>query len=310
MSLPPPLMQTSNSSIQAFKPCRRKWWLAYYVGWRPKEPKVVGPLPLGSRVHGALEAMYRDGRSPIEAHSELVALDRERVMLAGGDVSGLEEDAELGRIMLSGYVEWVESEGLDDGLEVIGVEEKLVLPLYDNQIHLIGKMDLRVRSTVDNSRSVLDFKTAARFSDYDLAPMFEQGPTYWLLDRTSDEKDRIDSFKLRLLKKVKRTARATPPFYEQIDVRYNNFAMRNFWNRLHGVLRDMLRVHKALDAGGDPMVVVYPTPKRDCSWDCDFVKICPMFDSGEAVKEALEDMFQVGDPYAYYGTDDDKDKDL
>lgn len=650
-----PLMYASNSSIQAFKRCRRKWWLAYYVGWRPKEKKVVGPLALGGRVHAALEEMYRDGRHPVEAHADLVAAERTRLLEAGADISALEEDAELGRLMLEGYVEWVESEGMDAGLEVIGVEQKLTLPLYEGQIHLIGKMDLRVR-TSDDSRAVLDFKhqplsepvltpdgwvpmgslapgdlvigsawtpirvidvydagerdvweieftdhtrvrcsdehawpvmvgspragvrtmetreiierlttsdrsrkqslyiqavdpgagidvdlpidpyvlgawiangskrhrrihdgttehelailqniaeienteviyadkrsderavvdvsmksaaalrelglyetgsverfipsdymykaslaqrlrlmsglmdsdgtvtgasttqyqtssprlaeqvadlarslgwhasiwtqdapwftyhgerrqgqpnyrvmlradrdpfllhaknsakwsaiessrkiakqhlpkkiksithvgpedcrcirvdasdslyvttggvlthnTAARFTDYDLAPMFEQGPTYWLLDRTSDENDRIDSFKLRLLKKVKRTARATPPFYEEIDVRYNAFAMRNFWSRMHGVLRDMLRVQKSLDAGGDPMVVVYPTPKRDCSWDCDFVRICPMFDSGEAVKEALDAEYEKGDPFAYYGTDEEKE---
>lgn len=301
-----PLMYASNSSVQAFKRCRRKWWLAYYVGWKPKEKKVSGPLALGSRVHAALEEMYRDGRHPVEAHADLVESERKRLISTGQDLTLFEEDAELGRIMLEGYWDWVAEEGMDDGLEVIGVEQKLTLPLYEGQIHLIGKMDLRVK-TSDDSRAVLDFKTAARFSDYDLAPMFEQGPTYWILDRTSDEADRIDSFKLRLLKKVKRTARATPPFYEEVDVRYNAFAMRNFWSRLHGVLRDMLRAQKALDAGGDPMVVVYPTPKRECSWDCDFVRICPMFDSGEAVKEALDAEYEKGDPYAYYGTDEKED---
>lgn len=301
-----PLMYTSNSSIQSWKRCRRQWWLRYYVGWKPKERKVTGPLALGGRVHNSLEAMYRDGRDPVEAHAELVETERKRLMDAGADITALEEDADLGRIMLEGYKEWVESEGMDEGLEVIGVEQKLTLPLYEGQIHLIGKMDLRVKTSED-SRAVLDFKTAARFTDYDLAPMFEQGPTYWILDRTSDEKDRIDSFKLRLLKKVKRTTRATPPFYEEIDVRYNAFAMRNFWGRLHGVLRDMLRAQKSLDAGGDPMVVVYPSPKRDCSWDCDFVKICPMFDSGEAVGELLDAEYEKGNPFDYYGTDDEKE---
>lgn len=299
----PPVLYASNSSIQAWKRCRRKWWLTYYNGWKPRERKVTGPLALGSRIHASLESYYRDGQHPVDAHAALVDAERARLAGEGFDISGLEEDAELGRIMLEGYMQWVEAEGMDNGLEVIGVEQKLTLPIYDGQVQLIGKMDLRVR-TSDDSRAVLDFKTAARFSDYDLAPMFEQGPTYWILDRTSDEKDRIDSFKLRLLKKVKRTARATPPFYEEIDVRYNAFAMRNFWGRLHGVLRDMLRAHKSLDAGGDPMVVVYPTPSRDCAWDCVFVKICPMFDSGEAVNEILDAEYEKGDPFDYYGPDE------
>lgn len=247
--------------------------------------------------------MYRDGEDPVDAHSRILDEERTRLLESGADVSQLEDDGDLGRIMLEGYVEWVTSEGLDEGLSVIGVEQKLTLPLYDNQVHLIGKMDLRIR-TSDDSRSVLDFKTAANFSDYNLAPMFEQGPTYWILDRTSDEKDRIDSFKLRLLRKVKRTARATPPFYEEIDVRYNAFAMRNFWSRLHGVLRDMLRAQKALDAGGDPMTIVYPTPTRNCSWECEFVNICPMFDSGEAAQEMLDAEFERGNAFDYYNTGD------
>lgn len=298
-----PVMHASNSSIQAWKRCRRKWWLAYYVGWKPKERKVVGPLALGGRVHSALEAMYRDGLDPVDAHAAIVERERAELLSSGYDIESFEEDAELGRIMLEGYKQWVADEGLDAGLTLLGVEQKLTLPLYDGEVMLIGKMDLRVQTSED-SRAVLDFKTAARFSDYDLAPMFEQGPTYWILDRTSDPSQRIDSFKLRLLKKVKRTARATPPFYEEIDVRYNAFAMRNFWARLHGVLRDMLRAKKALDAGGNPMAVVYPTPKRECSWDCDFVRICPMFDSGEAADELLNAEFEVGNPFDYYGTDD------
>lgn len=643
-------MIASNSAIQTFKQCRRKWWLQYELGWQPREREVVGPLPLGSRVHKALERMYAHGEDPVDAYAVLVDADRDRIMEYGGDESALADEAELGRIMIEGYQEWVESEGLDEGLSVIGVEQELRVPLLDGRVELIGKMDLRVRQ--DDSRSVLDFKhqpldepvltpngwvrmgdlvpgdyvigsgwtpvrvtdvyeagmrdvweieftdhttvrcsdehtwpimvgsprstpvnmetsdiiarlatrksgraqnlyvqpvtpTAAQdvelpvhpyvlgawvsngcrnsrsvhdgttdhelsilrhvadiegtgdvafpdkrtdgravaaislksvtalqemglydtrstarylpdayvyeasiaqrrqlmaglmdgdgtvtgssttqyqtsspvlaehvamlarslgwhasiwtqeapwytyrgerrtgqpnyrvmlrttenpfllhtknaqkwdeiesrrkvskqhipkkiksvthigmeecrcirvdaedhlyvttggvlthntcqsFSDYDLAHMYEQGPTYWLLDRISggSEEDRINSFTLRLLRKVKRTARATPPFYEQIHIRFNPFAMRSFWTRIHGSIIDMLRVHDALGRGADPLAVAYPSPSRDCRWKCPFVSICPMFDDGSAVDEALRAEYVQGDPYAYY----------
>lgn len=299
-------MRVSNSSIQSFKRCRRKWWLTYSLGWTPHDRAIIGPLALGSRVHKALEAMYVSGEDPVRAHARLVEAERESLLLDYADIDKLESDAELGRIMLEGYVDWVEREGLDDGLEIIGVEQKLELPLLDNKVLLIGKMDLRAKNA-DNVRSVLDFKTSASFSDYDLVHLFEQGPTYWVLDRATDASDRIEAFTLRLLKKVKRTARATPPFYEQFHVRFNPFTMRSFWSRLHGTLHDMVQVQKALDRGDDPLTVVYPTPKRDCRWDCNFAGICGMFDDGSAVQQALEDNFEQADPFAYYGNDEEKE---
>lgn len=291
-------MTASNSSIQAFKRCRRKWWLSYVMGWVPRERSVVGPLPFGSRIHAALEAMYARGEDPVAAHADLIEKDREAVLEAMGDADKLNDDAELGQIMLEGYVDWVSDEGLDDGLEIIGVEESLLVPLLDGRVNLIGKMDLRVRQS--DARSVLDWKTAAQLSDYDLAPMYEQGPTYWVLDRMSDADERIDSFTLRLLKKVKRTTRASPPFYEQIHVRFNPFTMRSFWTRLHGELADMYKAFTALQNGADHKVVAYPSPNRNCRWDCPFVSICPMFDDGSAVQEAIDADFEQGDPFAYY----------
>ena len=106
-----------------------------------------------------------------------------------------------------------------------------------------------------------------------------------------------------MLKKVRRSAAARPPFYDQIEVRHNVFTLRSFWDRIHGTVGDMMRARTALDEGESPAFHVYPRPSRDCKWKCQFFTVCTLVDDGSAAEQAIEEMYEVADPYAYYGDD-------
>lgn len=301
----------SNSEVQTFKSCRRKWWLAYYMKFKPREKDFVGALPLGSRVHKALELHYKNGENLLDAHSALIEVDRMGMEMSGVDSTALDGDAELGRLMLEGYEEWVATEGLDSDLKIISVEEILTMDteVPEGPVTYVGKIDLRVLNEFDRTRSVLDFKTTMNFSDFTTtAHMSEQLLGYETLDHvtTDDPDSRIGGAIYRLLRKVKRGPRAVPPFYEEVTIRHNIFQLRAFWKRLHGTLNDILRVRNMLDAGADPMEVVYPTPTRNCKWMCPFFSVCPLFDDGSGAAAMLADDFEVGDPYSYYHEDDAK----
>jgi PD-(D/E)XK nuclease superfamily len=291
----------SNSSIQAYKRCKRKWWLTYYRGLKPVIIRFTGPLALGSRVHLALEQKYGYGKDLLDSHAKLVAQDRALMLMDSFDTGELDADAELGRIMLEGYEQWVAEEGMDAYLQVISAEEKLELPMMEGRVNLIGKLDIRFRRLTDGVRLFGDFKTSANFRDLtSIAHMDEQQLLYHVLETKQPEEVRCDGGMYRLLKKVKRGPSARPPFYEQMEVRHNIFMLRSFWARLHGMLTDMLATKDALDDGADPMVVAYPTPNRNCAWDCNFFAICPMFDDGSAAESAVEMAYTTGDPFAYY----------
>jgi len=118
------------------------------------------------------------------------------------------------------------------------------------------------------------------------------------------EGERSSGALFTLLRKVKRTAKANPPFYQQLEVNHNIFTMRTFWTRLHGELNDIMQVKDALDAGVSHQQVAYRHFTKDCAWKCDFVDVCPLFDDGSAAEEALADRFEVSDPYAYYADSD------
>lgn len=295
--------EVSNSEIKTFRACRRKWWLTYVLRLRSRDTSVVGPLPLGSRIHKALEFYYRGEKGLLQAHEELVVDARATAMIEGADLSKLDDEAELGRLMLEGYLEWAGDEGIDANLEIIGIEEILKYPMLGGAVTLMGKLDLRVRDRMKDTRLILDFKTAANFNEFHLTGhMNPQLKTYQMLDAlVNPEGARIEGGIYRLIKKVKRTARATPPFYEDITIRHNKYALRSFWEQLQGVLRDMVTTRDALLKGGDPMVLAYPNPTRDCTWQCPFINVCPMFDDGSDVESAINDRFIETDPYAYYG---------
>jgi RecB family exonuclease len=302
-------IRISNSEIQTFKDCRRRWWLSYYRRLQPKTQQMTGALALGSRVHEALDMYYSKNIPLLEAHAQLVEIDKQKLIESYRDTYDLESEAELGRIMLDGYLQWVEENGIDAELEMISTEEIIEMPLMDNSVILQGKIDMRVKRRADGVRMFRDFKTVGgSFTDFgSMAHMNEQILTYMMLETAQNkEGERSEGGIFTMLKKVKRSANAKPPFYEQIEVRHNVFALRSFWQRIHGTLTDMMNARKFLDEGGDHRFIAYPHPTRDCKWKCSFFTICPMFDDGSAAEAALEDAYEVSNPYAYYGVEENK----
>lgn len=299
----PKLVPISNSELQCFKSCKRRWWLAYYRGLRPKQEKKSGPLALGTRVHAALEGYYADNLDPVEEYKRLLDEDRFKLLAVEQDTTKFDSEGELGRIMLEGYVNWLEETGADSGLEIVGAEKKVSALLMDGKVELRGKLDLRVKRKIDNVRLFLDHKTVATFDSITrTAHMSEQGMMYQLLETltTQDGEERCDGLIYNMLRKVKRTATSRPPFYERLEVHFNKHTMRAFWSRLHGTLTDMLRVREQLDKGADHTYVAYPTPTQDCTWKCEFYAVCPLFDDGSAAEEMIDAYYKQDDPYQRY----------
>lgn len=304
----------SNSSIQTFKTCKRKFWLEHYRRLRPKAEGKTGALALGSRIHKALELYYNrigDGMSVEDADLpgiwlELCEEDRMAILAGDGVTETFDGEVELGRIMLEGYLEWIEDEGIDSDLEIVSQEETLEAEILDGRVKVVGKIDQRVKRKSDGTRLIRDFKTAAQFADlYKTLPMNEQFQLYMVLEMLKkDEWDRVSGAIVTALKKNKRTASSKPPYYDQIEVQHNIFALRNFYRRLQGVASDIIEFWEKLDAGEDHHIVAYPTPTRDCSWKCPFYAGCGMFDDGSNVEMWLADNFEKKSPFAYYGDSD------
>jgi CRISPR/Cas system-associated exonuclease Cas4 (RecB family) len=296
----------SNSEIQVYKDCKRKWYLNYYRRLQPKKKRVTGPLALGSRVHNALEEYYENGTPLLDAYAHFLEADRIIAKAEWLDEDELDAEGELGRIMLEGYLEWVEEEGIDSDYDVISNEETLVMPLLDGSVELQGKLDMRVRRKSDGTRLIRDFKTVGQSFDQYTSTLHlnEQVLTYMTLEAYHNtESDRSSGALFTLFKKVKRSARANPPFYDQVEIEHNIFELRSFWKQINGVVQELMKTKHALEEGADHRDVAWKHASGDCKWKCQYFSICQMMDDGSAVEDAISDLYEVGDPNSRYAED-------
>jgi hypothetical protein len=305
----------SNSEIQTFKRCRRKWWLGWHRGLKLRDEDQTGVRQIGNRLHRALEVAYTPG-GPIHdallpAHEGIVAHDRMLVVASNADQFTLDQftaDVDLERIMLEGYIQWLEETGADSNLEVIAAEQ--YVEAWINEVHaaIIGKMDVIVRVRTTGAWRFIDHKSVGTLTQpLEQLPRNEQMRHYTLLQwMTRPPGQRVDGALFNMLRRVKRTGRAKPPFYAREEVFYNRHVIENFYDRLVNEIATIQDVEAQLmhDPNlNDPLPLVYPTPLGQCSWDCDFVKICHMFDDGSRVEDAIAAQYEVGDPLSYYDRD-------
>lgn len=316
-------LSISQSEIKTWQDCNRRWYITYYrqLGM-PKAIGETGALSLGTNIHAALELLYRKGISPLDtvnkiyldqievvSSDEFAAVDKETVL------KNLRSEHDLAKAMIEGYIEWSEQEGIDAEMEFVSAEEEVVVPSGISGVSLRGKLDQRWIRKVDGARLFRDWKTAQELtSPAKFLPMDTQFLTYALLEHlkalgeeTPDSpRPRTDGGLYTMLRKVKRTASAKPPFYGQIEVRFNKNSLRSHWFHVHKVLEDIVQAHQALDAGSDHHSVAPPRPSKDCTWKCEFFAICSMFDDGSHVEGLLDEYYTHIDPYDRYERDESK----
>ncbi|QDK02686.1 exonuclease [Gordonia phage Phendrix] len=300
-------IRVSQSDLSLFKADRREWLLGSYLGLRPKNQPVYGPLRLGTRVHSALERYYGMGHDLVESYLEIAEEELEGIRESGVvfDEKSWRDEADLGRIMLTGYVEWLEETAADSNLKVLGAEEKLshTFEINGTPIELRGKIDLRARDTFTGQNLVVDWKTTSSIPFMTrMAPRSEQLLTYMTLERLNGQSDpdfALQGARFVLLRKTKRTTNAKPPFYTHVDVHHNEIRLRNFYNQLWGTLADYMRVVDALDRGIDHRVVAYPNGNASNRWSI-FTDVNQMMDDGSRVEDMIADLYVQSDPHERY----------
>jgi hypothetical protein len=302
-------MHVSNSEISSFRRCRRRWWLGNYRKLRKIDQRVTGPLPLGSRIHEALAVKY----APVPG--DPIAKIREQYETARNQLDPedatardeLNKEADLALIMIEGYVQWVEDTGVDDDIEVLAVEKELIADFEGLRVpvQIIGKLDTRVRRITDDRLFSMDHKTCASFDGLTKTLEINEQPLmYQLLERLTLPVDQhVTGGMLNMLRKVKRTAAAKPPFYLREPIHHTDVGLRSYWYRILGVLSDMIDVVDALDNGVDPRIAAYPNPTKDCAWDCEFRVVCPMFDDGSYAEGVIESSYMIHNPLERYSSE-------
>lgn len=287
-----PKLVFRQSDLKTWKRCGRKTWLSVFRNLERSGTRGPNKADVGTACHAGLAAYYteQDPFGAIDAQwtkwqeeLEVVATDEWMDVL------------NLSKIMVEGYVDWVESTGQDAGITFDRVEErieKFVGTFYGYDVFISGAIDLTGTDDL-GIRRLYDTKTVDRFEDDPVFQINDQLQTYdWLADH---------KFELAVhnrLRRVKRTARSKPPYYERIEIHFTAVQRANFELQLKGTVDAMVRAIVDMENGKTHFEVVPPNPTRDCSWDCPFVSICPMFNLGDDVEGLIQFAYKEKKPYA------------
>jgi hypothetical protein len=254
----------------------------------------------------ALEAL-------IKADTQAVLTKFEGDDALPGILIKMHKDDDLERAMLDGYMQWLEETGADANYEVLASEryEDALLPGLAGRggvpVYIIAKLDAKVRRRSDGVLRYMDHKTVADFaSKVMLLQMDEQMLWYGLIEILENTPlgERSGGAIYNMMRRVKRTVKAKPPFYERVEVVHNRHQLERFYEQLWGTIRDLLELEARLDAGMPHHMAAYPNPNGACSWDCDYRAICPLFNDGSRVEAMISNYYVAGDPLAYYYRDE------
>lgn len=319
--------EVSNSEVQTFKQCKRKWWLAWYRGLGLRTQEFIGVRSTGTRIHRALEKWYvPDGQprvDPRDALEAVVAEDWAQIERLSGDMAipavkmeslavEFANSTNMERAMVEGYVQWLEETGADSNLRIIGSEQYLSAPLdvyvsgQQRPVNIIGLLDARAEDTNTQHTWFIDHKSVGDLeSPLPLLQANEQMLHYHLLEMlSSPNADRYcDGALYNMIKRSKRSERAEPPFYAREEIRHNTHELASYRRRLVSTVQDILTTKDRLDNGEEHLDVAYPTPADTCKWKCDFFAVCSLMDNGApGVHDMMEILYKPGNPRARYDT--------
>lgn len=273
------------SELKRFKRCRRSWMNGYYLGLGlpeftgDREPKVKRDA--GTLVHKDLEHYAETGERPG------TWLSRQSPPESPAFAKAWADTFRLAAVMLEGYGEWLEAEGLEMGETTLGTEVELDMPVLNGSAVLRVHIDRLVRSDTWGYDIVEDYKTVDTLSSGQQFATDEQMLTYALVARYHGYD--IQRCRHTQLRRVLRTARATPPFYGRQELIPSAEMLDSHLISTEKAIENLLSVVGDLDNGATHHVA-YPNNTSTCDWECDFLPICASHDDGsdlDALREAI-----------------------
>lgn len=331
MTQPASQIAISQSEMAKWVRCRRTWFLQYYLGFLPAAEVPVGTRQLGTRVHTSLEAHYGYQIDPVAV---LAVIYRVAIEAAPEYEQELRKEHELARIMVEGYLEWVQAEAKDDQLQVVAVEADVRVPLPGRPgVLLRSRMDQVVRDLQTGFLSFLDHKTADGFDSHQLLELNGQFRFYSLvqllaagipIDGSTPPPGApvVMGGMINTLRRVKRTEKSKPPYYARDPIRYGPEVIVSTLAKTQRICGQIMEGRRVLDQlyfgypqvnGGNPPTieminevqrsVLFPNQMpHDCRWSCPFATgLCVSMDDGSDWAGMLASgRFVQGDPYGYY----------
>lgn len=310
-----PLETVSYSSLAQWASCPRLGYFSQHLGLRPVSEARTGALAFGSRIHLALELYGKSGWHISSAAIWQKLMDREFDLAEeNGLPHNLDKESKMGQIMLEGFEQWMEEQGVYGHWKVVGIETKLstilTIELSSGEqidVMLRSKLDILTQDQLNGDLYVEDYKTTSSLTEESKMALLNeaQGPMYVIVARRQPEQtQRVAGFILTMLRKVMRGPSSKPPYYERLVEPYPEGRLIAAEQNLRAQVDRVASITSKLEAGADHRDVA----PFQTSWKC---KTCPFklpcyemqqgnFFGGDKM---LDDMFVVGNPLQRYEED-------
>lgn len=318
------MLRTSERG--SFKECPQKWQWGNNEGLAAKRDS--NPLWFGQGIHIALAEWYQKGKArgphPADTWEDFCA-DEERFIPTEYDEDERKyvEAKALGEAMMEGYVE---KYGEDDHWDVIATEQTFRLLIADPRyrpepggklkalVRYVGTFDGVYRDLGTGEIFLMEHKTAAGIMT-DHLPLDDQAGSYWYVATRVLRKqgligprESIAGIMYNFMRKALPDDRPTNEKGEALNKDGSvskrqsppNFLREPVW-RSSGERKTMERriqdeaLH--MEAMRNGTLPIYKRPTRDCSWRCEFYKMCLLHEAGADVEEYKEAVYRKRDPY-------------
>ena len=298
----------TNSELRCFQSCKRKWYIGYYLELtqRPGTEATAGVMHLGSAIHFALEAHYGHNTDPFDA---LDWVYETAIAENPAEEAELTKEYKLAEVMLDGYLKWVASEGIDASVDIIGTEVPVSYELdvgNEHPVTIRGRFDQLVRRKSDGAVVIRDLKTVGGLGKAQQLRLGSQLKFYALLQSLNAKasgQPAAAAGEYLLILRSKRTDRATPPFYDKVEVPLNRHDLNAQYMMTVSIVQDIEATRRLLDLGWDHHKVAYPHFTDACNYSCPFKNVCPLMDDGSRYRDMLNDAFIKHDTLSYYSDD-------
>lgn len=323
--MPVPMIRTSERTGN-FKRCPQKWQWSTLEGLAPLRDS--NPLWFGQGIHIALAEWYQLGlsRGPHPAETwERFCGDEERYIPTEYEENFVEfaEAKGLGVEMMTNYVDLY---GKDPRWHVIATEQTFQQLIADPRVdrlpsgkrkalvRYVGTFDGVYRDTGNSEIWLMEHKTAAAISTQHLV-LDEQAGSYWLFATRVLRKqgligprESITGIMYNFMRKAYKDDRPTNERGESLNKdgsvskrQPQPLFHREPIDRTVGEMKTMEAriqaeaLHMELMRNGS--LPIYKTPNKDCSWQCEFYRMCQLHEAGQDWEEYRDEMFKHRDPY-------------
>lgn len=300
-----PLVIT-HSDIKNFLTCRRAFFWDFVCDFRKPE-KLVGPMPLGSRVHKALEHHYVTSEEPLPFYETLVRADEatlEEEDPAPWVLDQLYSDAIVGRNCVSSWWEWLMAEGADAGYRTQAVEQIIEAPLLGGRVLLRGKVDVLFERIADDALVIDDWKTVGGWEGGTREQLERswQHHCYLIALRLTHPDLYVAEANYTVMRKVKRISRTSTPLVRRFRVPGTTRTADTKLGQLEQICTEIVEFYESTKPGGG-FNYAYPSPSHVCSW-CDYKQPCEISDESiPAARDMLKsELFIRGKKHGRYST--------